>query len=118
MAGPIDYLPGSQNEAAQILGQVLDLPFDTQVANARVTVGAASTQLLATGTGVGRVVKVKPVSTGATGAHVAYGEAATTSHHLVEPGEAEVASWEGSAVNAIRAGGSDITVEVLCLRRA
>lgn len=117
---PSQTIPRMRKEikASNQLGQVSEQPLDTQEINQRVTVGAASTALAASGSGTGRTVKIKPVSTGSVGAHVAYGVAATTSHHLVEPGEPEIVPWTGSAVNGIRGGASDIVVDVLVVKKA
>lgn len=99
----------------QSSGQVSEEPLNTQEANARVTVGAASGAIAAAGTGDGRLVRITVDPAGVTGIHIALGEAATTSKMRLYPGESITISTE-LAVNGIRGGASDVTVEVLVLK--
>lgn len=83
----------------------------------RVTVGVASTELMAAAAAgsAGRSVALKVLQAAVTGAHIRVGAAATTSHFLLEPGQSMTLPIN-AVVNGIRGGASDVMMDVFVLK--
>lgn len=95
--------------AGSSIGQVSALPL-TWTAGTVNSISNASEELVAAGTGSGRTVWIKVPVGAVTGICIAFGAtAATTSTTLIEPGETVFIST-AQAINAIRAGGTDVSV--------
>lgn len=98
--------------ASSSLGQVSSQPL-TWAVTAKNSVTNASETIAAAAAGVGRTVGIKVPVTATTGICIDFGAtAATTNSFLVEPGETLFISTT-QAVNAIRAGASDVDVYVM-----
>lgn len=105
-----EFQPFKRNATSVSIGQVSSEPL-TWTASDAATVGAASAELVAAGTGTGRIVRIKVPVSATTGICINFGAAATTVKHLIEPGETEFLATE-QQIRAIRAGASDVTVYV------
>lgn len=99
-----------RDKATTSLGQVSSEPLTWSDPD-KVTATNASGALLAAGTGTGRLVWIKVLSTATTGVCINFGAAATTSDMPIEPGEAVFISTE-QAINVIRLGALNCDVYV------
>lgn len=107
-AGGSEFQAYRLNAAGISVGQVSSEPL-TWTSGSVATVGVASAELVAAGTGTGRTVIIKVPSTATTGIHINFGAAATTSTFFIESGEVLAIATE-QQIRAIRGGGSDVSV--------
>lgn len=100
--------PGNSGSS---LGMVSGQPMNWTVIAVN-SVSNTSEEIAPAASGIGRVVRIKVPSTATTGVCINFGAAATTSSHLIEPGEA-VAFNTTQQIQAIRAGSVDVNVYVV-----
>lgn len=114
MAGPGT---GSEFQISRTRGGILLGSFTdgavTWTSAADATVTNASAALVAAGSGVSRYVVIMVPKGATTGIRIAFGAtAASSTTYLIEPGVTLYLNTI-QAINAIRAGGSDVTVSVI-----